>query len=190
MAGKHPIRKQRQFVRVCDCGCGQPTRIADEANESRGWIIGQPFRFLQGHSNRLKPITTTKYAEQGGKPKHVWIAEQVLGHPLLPGAVVHHVDEDTLNNANSNLVICQDKAYHMLLHVRMRVVRTGADPNTERLCWDCKRILPFAAFTMQSLLWRRSTGRCRTCHATALREPNRVRRERKRQDRMRQSEAQ
>jgi hypothetical protein len=26
-------------------------------------------------------------------------------------------------------VICQDRAYHMLLHMRERIVRAGGDPN-------------------------------------------------------------
>ena len=31
-----------------------------------------------------------------------------------------HLDGNPRNNAPSNLVICQDKAYHMLLHARQR----------------------------------------------------------------------
>lgn len=40
---------------------------------------------------------------------------------LLPRSVeVHHVDGNKKNNKNSNLVICQDAAYHDLLEKRTR----------------------------------------------------------------------
>ncbi len=44
-------------------------------------------------------------------------AEHALGHPLPPFAVVHH---HSYEGNRSQLVICQDLAYHALLHRRMR----------------------------------------------------------------------
>jgi hypothetical protein len=52
--------------------------------------------------------------------EHILVAESVLGHSLPAGAVVHHVDGNKHNNAPGNLVICEDDAYHRLLHTRMR----------------------------------------------------------------------
>lgn len=97
---------------------------------------------------------------------HVLIAETALGHPLPAGAEVHHVDEDRTNNKNANLVICQDKAYHKLLHVRMRIVRAGGNPNTDKLCGDCGRARPLIAFNIRR--GNKSTGRqsaCRGCQS-------------------------
>src|ERR1017187_10399932 len=54
---------------------------------------------------------------------HVRIAERVLGRLLPLGAVVHHVDEDRLNNAHSNLVICPNRAYHNFLHQRIDALK-------------------------------------------------------------------
>ncbi len=54
------------------------------------------------------------------KREHIAIAERALGKPLPAGAVVHHVDEDKLNNEPSNLVVCPDQSYHKLIHARMR----------------------------------------------------------------------
>lgn len=70
------------------------------------------------------------------------VAEAVLGRPLPRGAVVHHVDGTRDNNDPSNLVICQDQAYHMLLHARQRVVDMGGNPNVDKYCTTCKALHP------------------------------------------------
>jgi hypothetical protein len=54
--------------------------------------------------------------------EHVEVAERVLGKPLPPGAVVHHVDENPSNNDPGNLVVCPDDAYHALIHQRTRAL--------------------------------------------------------------------
>ena len=36
--------------KLCECGCGQPTKVAAKTRRSRGWVKGQPLRFLHGHS--------------------------------------------------------------------------------------------------------------------------------------------
>jgi hypothetical protein len=76
--------------------------------------------------------------KQGYVMEHILVAERALGKPLPPGAQVHHVDKDRTNNAPSNLVICEDAAYHQLLHNRMRAMDATGDPNTVR-CGDCGR---------------------------------------------------
>ncbi len=47
------------------------------------------------------------------------VAQRALGHPLPPEAVVHHVNGVNTDNRRQNLVICQDREYHRLLHHRM-----------------------------------------------------------------------
>lgn len=69
-------------------------------------------------------------------PEHRIVAERALGRPLPPGAVVHHVDEDRLNNAGSNLVICPDNKYHRLLHVRIDAMAACGNANW-RKCPYC-----------------------------------------------------
>lgn len=97
--------------------------------------------------------------------EHVLVAEKAFGRMLPPEAEVHHVNENKGDNQNRNLVICQDGAYHKLLHARRRIVDAGGNPDTDRMCSRC------------GLQPRRSfTGRityCRTC----VSEVNRQRRE-------------
>lgn len=71
-----------------------------------------------GRSHRYK----TKFLRVNGRfcREHTFIAEQALGKRLPPGALVHHVDGDELNNDPANLVICPDRGYHNLLHKRTR----------------------------------------------------------------------
>src|SRR5258708_6599812 len=78
------------------------------------------------------PYSLKRTGEYPLSDEHELIAEQVLGHPLPKKAEIHHVDNNGLNNEHSNLVICQDHAYHMLLHARTRIVKAGGNPNTDR----------------------------------------------------------
>lgn len=73
--------------------------------------------------------------------EHVAVAERALGKRLPLGALVHHVDEDKSNNAPSNLVICPDDAYHLLLHRRMRALDACGHADWIK-CWVCKRYSP------------------------------------------------
>jgi hypothetical protein len=70
--------------------------------------------------------------------EHILVAERIIGHLLPPGAVVHHVDENRRNNSPSSLVICQDAAYHNLLHMRARALSACGNANFIR-CPYCKR---------------------------------------------------
>ena len=50
---------------------------------------------------------------------------------------IHHVDGDRGNNTPSNLVICQNKQYHYLLHHRQKAMDAGYPPSYRR-CGYCK----------------------------------------------------
>jgi len=52
--------------------------------------------------------------------EHILIVEKAMGKPLRRPAEVHHVDESRTNNAPTNLVVCENSAYHKLLHQRQR----------------------------------------------------------------------
>lgn len=64
-------------------------------------------------------------------------AEKALGKPLASGVEVHHADGT--KNDSSPLVICQDRAYHMLLHRRMRIIAAGGNPDLDKICSGCRK---------------------------------------------------
>ena len=98
-------------------------------------------------------MTVYAVTSRGGAAvyRHVLVAEKALEKRLPPHACIHHVNDKRKDNGNANLVICENHAYHFLLHVRARVVRAGGDPNTQRICSygkhlvskaDCRQIGP------------------------------------------------
>lgn len=69
--------------------------------------------------------------------QHVLVAEKAVGHPFRKTAPVHHVDEDPSNNSSGNLVVCQDHAYHRLLHLRQVAFDACGCPDWRR-CIYCR----------------------------------------------------
>ena len=39
---------------TCECGCGQPTRISEVTERAKGWVKGEPRRYVLGHWARGK----------------------------------------------------------------------------------------------------------------------------------------
>ncbi len=149
---------------ICECGCGLPTTIAKGTDLARGDVKGQPHRYRVGHGSRMVTIKSYRAAPGtlGRTRLHVARAEQALGHPLPAGAEVHHADGSKSDTAP--LVICQDHRYHRLLHVRTKVVKAGGNPNTEKVCGDCRAVKPLDAFNLMRN--NKSDGRqpiCRDC---------------------------
>ena len=56
----------------CQCGCGRKTKLAPRNDKDRGWIKGQPMKYLNGHywrnrtdyPQRARGILSKKYQER------------------------------------------------------------------------------------------------------------------------------
>jgi hypothetical protein len=126
---------------LCECGCGEDAGLAKYTMKTRGYMRGQPLRYIRGHmlgKGRKSPAWKSgvshdkrgyirilkpdhPHADNHGYVyEHVLVASNVLGKPLPPGTDIHHVNEVKHDNRPDNLVICEDTAYHQLLHSRRR----------------------------------------------------------------------
>ncbi len=83
--------------------------------------------------------------------KHVHIVEQALGRRLRGGEEVHHANQVKNDNRHGNLVACQDREYHMLLHTRQRAFDACGHPDWRR-CVFCR------VYSSPSLLVDNGTG--------------------------------
>ena len=70
--------------------------------------------------------------------EHILVCEKALGKPLPEGVEPHHVDISRDNNAPNNLVLCEDRRYHMLLHIRTKALTECGNANWRR-CSLCRR---------------------------------------------------
>lgn len=95
--------------------------------------------------NPLSPISNAPigscidrngYKRFSGKLEHISVVEAAIGKKLPKGAVVHHVDENKLNNKKSNLVVCS-RGYHKVLHQRTNALNACGNANW-RICSICK----------------------------------------------------
>lgn len=138
---------------LCECGCGAAAPIAQKTDTRKGCVKGQPRRFIPGHNRRKYPMCGADHPRWNGGRRmlsgyiyvllpnhpnadstgyvgeHVLHAAQALGKRVPGGAVVHHVDGDRARNVNSNLVLCQDQAYHMILERRTRSLDACGNAN-------------------------------------------------------------
>ncbi len=149
---------------LCACGCGQEVGIARQTKEKYGYVKGQPYKFKGGHQRRLLTSKSYPVVKVGNtvRGRHILRAEAVLGRRLRKGEQVHHADGS--KNADGPLVICPSPAYHQFLHIRMRVKAAGGDPNTQRVCCNCKELKAIDAFMKSHKnAYCERQGMCKEC---------------------------
>jgi hypothetical protein len=109
-------------VKLCECGCGNPTPIAPVTRRDKGWVKGQPLRFVCRHGNRT-PIGTRRIKPRGyvqikvGLGGREWEYEhrvvwEAAHGPIPKGGTIHHLNEDKADNRLENLELCESNADH------------------------------------------------------------------------------
>ena len=73
-------------------------------------------KLRKAHLNTGKGVT---YAKEYGRHAHRIAAEKMLGRPLKPGEVVHHIDENKRNNNPDNLMVFSSQKEHAAYHNKM-----------------------------------------------------------------------
>ena len=138
-------------MKLCECGCGRTTEPYKWSDKRRHAIKGCYARCISGHGRYLyrgsthpnwrggRRISSHGYPwiyapdhprnTKGFVYEHTLLAEKALGKFLPEGTMVHH-------HSATQLVICQDQAYHMLLEKRMRALRACGHADW-RKCWIC-----------------------------------------------------
>lgn len=61
-------------IKLCECGCGQPTKIATKTYAKRGQVKGQPMRFLPNHKAARSRPEVERFWEKVDKrgPDECW----------------------------------------------------------------------------------------------------------------------
>lgn len=100
-------------MKLCECGCGAPTRLAPQTRTERGWVKGEPVRFVNGHQLRTPRTSLPEYVIDPATGCWLWQRQTVgngYGHrqigadkavahrhayervhgPVPPGHDVHH----------------------------------------------------------------------------------------------------
>lgn len=126
---------------VCGAEVDTLTPVTDPGDPTVGYMPEERFvcdecveRKSRQHSSGGGYVYTRGYGHQR---EHTRVAELALGHKLPKGAEIHHVNEIRWDNRPSNLVICENRRYHQLLHLRAEALKATGDPSKRR-CVYCR----------------------------------------------------
>lgn len=174
--GDPAVMLRQQFVKLCDCGCGQPTLLATQTDARLGHVKGQPLPCLLYHHATVPALETDRFWAKVHKTEACWLwtggddgqgygrfiteGQSVYAHvysaileagPIPEGVDVHHRCENTLCVRPDHLERLT-KAEHARRH---------------RVTTHCRR---GHEFTPENTHLYHGVRACRTCAALRARE--------------------
>lgn len=75
-------------AKLCECGCGRPVPIATYTIRSKGIIEGEPMRFVNGHTSRIRRARERAAESEGPNPSGLCMCG--CGNPAPPAATTHY----------------------------------------------------------------------------------------------------
>lgn len=106
-------KAKRRNQRFCSRQCARKAILTPEHNARVSRISAQlRAEALRGRGDGKG------YPKLNGRHAHRVVAEQMIGRPLLPGEIVHHLDDNKKNNDPSNLVVLASQSEHARLHFK------------------------------------------------------------------------
>lgn len=143
-------------IGLCRCGCGQDAGVYDHTDRSKGWVRGEPKKYVDhGHMTlhlRCRPshehpqfkahrlVDANGYIvvrvgrehhladKQGHAYEHRLVAEKMLGRRLRPREQVHHANGNRADNRPGNLQVYASDLEHKRAH---QAVPSGQAPGEQ-----------------------------------------------------------
>lgn len=85
-------------------------------NTARGWTDAQKEAVRSREQTAKGPCKRDTYPKFHGQHEHRAVAETMIGRPLRPGEVVHHINGDKHDNRPENLMVFSSQQEHIAYH--------------------------------------------------------------------------
>lgn len=80
------------MTKLCDCGCGQPAPIAKYTNTRKGWVKGEPVRYVHNHHPSPRSRVHGQSHAAGGNPTPTYYSWKGMRERCFrPGHVKFHL---------------------------------------------------------------------------------------------------
>lgn len=152
---------------LCECGCGMQAPIATRNRKSKGYVKGQPKRFVHGHSRKglsrwsINPEGYRRVymgQDRGYVFEHRLVWETAHG-PVPRGHHIHHKNGNKLDNDLSNLELMT-----ALEHKRVHSGCVRKDEQWHKPCTQCGTMKPL---DKEHYYWNSAQipmSICKPCH--------------------------